>query len=91
MPCCITTTDYYLRQGDNEVVDVGLSGSVCDLIHGNLSTVVPIRDVLGDAAIEQDGLLGHEADLRAQPRQVVVTQSMSIQQLQVNVVQYTHY
>ena len=72
-------------------MDVGLSCSVCDLIHGYLSTVVSVGDVLSDATVEQDWLLGHEADLRAQPRQVVVAQSTAVQQLQVNVVHCTHY
>ena len=85
MSCYVTTTDYYLRQGDNEVVYVGLSCSVCDLSHGYLSPVVSVRDVLGDATVEQDGLLGHEADLRAQPRQVVVSQRSAVQALNTTV------
>ena len=63
-------------------MDVGLSRGFYDLIHRHLSTVVSVRDVLGDATVEQDGLLGHEADLRAQPRQIVVAQSAAVDQLQ---------
>ena len=78
----LSSRNHYLRQGDNEVMDVGLSRGFYDLIHRHLSTVVSVRDVLGDATVEQDGLLGHEADLRAQPRQIVVAQSAAVDQLQ---------
>ncbi|RUS71935.1 hypothetical protein EGW08_020310, partial [Elysia chlorotica] len=62
-----------------EVVDVGRLGGLNDLIHADGPGVVSIRDVLGDALVKQDGLLGHQADLGAQPGQVQVLQVVLVQ------------
>ena len=51
----------YVRQRLDELVDVGLLGRPLDLILGHDPAVVSIGDVLGDAAVKQDGLLGHNA------------------------------
>lgn len=47
-----------------------------------LSGVVSVHDVLGDAPVEEDGFLGHDAQLGTQPRDVERGQILSIESLQ---------
>ena len=51
-------------------MDIGTFGCLLDLLLGDGAAVVSILDVLSDAAVKQDGLLGHQAQLRAQPGQI---------------------
>lgn len=44
-------------------MELSFLGGREDIIHANLSRVVAVFDVLCDAAVEQDGLLGHDANL----------------------------
>ncbi len=53
-----------------------------DLIHADFPQVVAVLDVLCNAAVKQDGLLGHDADLGAQEGHVDVRRVMAINQLQ---------
>ena len=48
-------------------MDVGLLGRPHNLLQGHNAAVVPVGDVLGNAAVKQDGLLGHDAELGSQP------------------------
>lgn len=50
-------------QGLDELVDVGCLGHTHDLLLGHHPAVVPKGDVLCNAAVKQDGLLGHNAQL----------------------------
>ena len=47
----------HIREGSDEVVDVGVFRSGNDLVHVHITTVVTIADVLPDTAVEQAGLL----------------------------------
>lgn len=60
---------------------LGLLGSGDDLIHADLSQVVAVLDVLRNAAVEQDGLLGHYADLGAQEGHVDASRVVAVNQL----------
>ena len=51
-------------------MDVGALGCFLDLLLRHLSVVVSVLDVLCDGAVKQDGLLGHQAQLRTQPGQI---------------------
>lgn len=53
-----------------------------DLIHADFPRVVAVLDVLRDAAVEQDGFLGHDANLGAQEGHVDTSGVMAINQLQ---------
>ena len=73
----------YQWQRDDEAMNVGLPRSLCDLSHRHYSTVVSVCDVISDTTVEQDGLLGDKPNLGAQPPDVVFTQWMSIDELQI--------
>ncbi len=47
-----------LRQARHEAVDIRLPSHINDLLHARLPAVVPVLDVVRDAAVEEDGLLG---------------------------------
>ena len=61
-----------VAQGEagDEAVDVGPPGRLHHLLHAHLPLVVPVLDVVPDGSVEQHRLLGHEAQLGAQPGQV---------------------
>lgn len=61
---------------------LGLLGGGDDLVHADLLKVVAVLDVIRDAAVEQDGLLGHNADLGTQEGHVDASRVMAINQLQ---------
>lgn len=63
-------------------MELGLLGGGDDVVHADLPQVVAILDVLGDAAVEQDGLLGHDANLGAQEGHVDMSGVVAINQLQ---------
>jgi hypothetical protein len=68
-----------LGQVGDELVDVGLTRRSHHLLHGHVSRVVPVADVVRQAAVEEDRLLRHDAQLGADPGhaeggQVVVLQ-----------------
>ena len=46
-----------LREALNEVVYIGFSGSGNDFIHGDISAVVSIGNVIPDAGVKQHWLL----------------------------------
>ena len=71
-----TECDVVSNQGQcgDKVVDVGSFRSGDDLLHGNAARVVAVRDVLANAHSEQDRVLRHDADLRAQPADVELLQ-----------------
>lgn len=77
-----TKCPQYLGQPHDEVVELGLLGGGDDVVHADLPQVVPVLDVLRDAAVEQDGLLGHNANLGAQVGHVDTSRVMAINQLQ---------
>lgn len=72
----------YLRKRRHEVVKLGLLGGGDDLVHADLPGVVAIFNVLCDAAVKQDGLLGHDANLRTQEGHIDASRLMAINQLQ---------
>ena len=61
-----------VAQGEagDEAVDVGPPGRLHHLLHAHLPLVVPVLDVVPNGSVEQHRLLGHEAQLGAQPGQV---------------------
>lgn len=61
---------------------LGLLGGRDDLVHADLPGVVPVFDVLGYAAVEQDGLLGHDANLGPQEGHADTGRVVAINQLQ---------
>lgn len=61
---------------------LGFLGGRDDLIHADFPGVVAVLDVLGDAAVEQDGLLGHDANLGSQEGHVDTGRVVAINQLQ---------
>lgn len=61
---------------------LGFLGSGDDLIHAGFPQVVAVLDVLGDAAVKQDGLLGNDANLGTQEGHVDTRRLMAINQLQ---------
>ena len=63
-------------------MDVGLLGAVLDFIHGHVAVQCAVRNVVGNAGIEQDGLLLNNAHLSPKPGQVERTDVLSIQTLQ---------
>lgn len=77
-----TKCPLYLRECHDKVVKLGFLCSRDDLIHANFPQVVAVLDVLCYAAVKQDGLLGHNADLRAQEGHVDMSRVMAINQLQ---------
>lgn len=71
----------YLGERHDEVVKLGLLGGRDDLIHADFPRVVTILDVFGDAAVEQHGLLGDDADLGAKVGDVDASRVVAIDQL----------
>lgn len=63
-------------------MELGLLGGGDDLVHADFPHVVAVLDVLRDAAVEQDGLLGHDANLGTQEGHVDPTRVVAINQLQ---------
>lgn len=61
---------------------LGFLGSGDDLIHADFLQVVAVLDVLCDAAVKQDGLLGHDANLGTQEGHIDTSRVMAINQLQ---------
>lgn len=64
---------------------LGLLSSGDDLIHADFPRVIAVLDVLRDAAVEQDGLLGHDANLGAQEGHVDTRGVVAINQLQTGI------
>ena len=60
------------RQLADEAVDVGHLRHLDDVIERHVSRVIAVRDVLGDRPVEEDGLLGDDADLSPRPGEVQV-------------------
>lgn len=61
---------------------LGFLRGVDDLIHADFPRVVAVLDVLRDAAVEQDGLLGHDTNLGTQEGHVDASRDVAINQLQ---------
>lgn len=72
----------YLGKGHDKSMKLGFLSSVDDLIHADFPRVITILDVLCDAAVEQDGLLGHDANLGTQEGHVDTSRDVAINQLQ---------
>ena len=62
----------YLREGVDEMVDIGCHGCGQYFFIGHLPEVGSIADVFGDAGIKQNGFLEHNAQLGTQPANVQV-------------------
>lgn len=60
----------YVGQGLNERMDVGCFGCAHNFRHGYRPAVVPIGNVVGNAAVKQDGLLQHNSKLGSEPLDV---------------------
>lgn len=76
------STVLYLRKWHDKVVKLGFLGGIDDLIHADFPQVVAVLDVLLDAAVKQDGLLGHDANLGTQEGHADSSRVMAINQLQ---------
>lgn len=75
---------WYLWQGHDKVMKLGLFRCENDIVHVDLPQIVPILDVVSDAAVEQDRFLGDNADLRAQKRHVCLGGVVAVNQLFCN-------
>lgn len=75
----------YRRQRHDKVVQLGLPRGRHHLIHADLPHVVAVLDVLGDAAVEQNRLLGHDADLGAQEGDVDTAGYPAVDQLRTDI------
>lgn len=62
-------------------MELGFLGGRDDLVQADFPRVVAVLDVLFDAAVEQDGLLGHDANLRAQEGHADTRRVMAVYQL----------
>ena len=62
-------------------MNIGAFGGGDDLFHGHVSRVVAVRNVVAYADAEQYRILRHDADLRAQPRDVEISQTSVVQRL----------
>ena len=62
-------------------MELGLLCGGHDVVHADLPCVVTVADVVGDAAVEQDGLLGDDANLGAQEGHAHPGGLMSVDQL----------
>ena len=69
----------YLRQGVDEGVDVGSLGSLHHFLVRYFSEVGSVADVLGYVGVKEHRLLGHDADLGAQPADVEVLEVSAVQ------------
>ena len=59
-------------------MDVGCFGCAHNFRHGYGPTVVPIGNVVGNAAVKQAGLLGHDSKLGSEPLNVELLCFMTI-------------
>lgn len=59
-------------------MELGFLGCRDDIIHAELPLVIPVADVLRNAAVKQNRLLGNDPDLRAQEWNVDVSGVMSV-------------
>lgn len=62
-------------------MDVGSFGGGDDLVGGDFSVVVAVRDIVGDGAVEQHWLLLHHAQLPPEARQREARASVAVVQL----------
>ncbi len=74
---------HYLWQWRDEGVYVGLPGRVHDLVHGDVSVVVAVRDVLGQRSVEENGLLWDDAHARPDHGNVEALHVLALKQLRV--------
>lgn len=72
----------YLGKCHDKVMELRLLGGRDDLVGADFPRVVAVLDVLLDAAVKQDGLLGHDANLGAQEGHVDAGRVVAINQLQ---------
>lgn len=66
-------------------MDVGLLGGLLNLLLGHDPAVVSVGDVLTDAAVKQDGLLRHDAQLSSEPLDVQVLYFFFVNELKSGV------
>ena len=66
-------------------MELGFLGCGDDVIQADFAQVVSVLDVVSDAAVKQNGLLGYDADLGAQVRDIDLSRVMAINNLQCNV------
>ena len=66
-------------------MDVGLFGRVDDLLHGDVTAVVAVPDVVGQAAVEQDRLLRNDAQIQPHQGHVQGLDILVLQQLKVHI------
>lgn len=59
-------------------MELGLLGCRDDIIHAEPPLVIPIANVLLNAAVEQNRLLGNDPNLRAQERDIDSSGIMSV-------------
>lgn len=59
-------------------MELGLLGCRDNIVHAELSLVISVANVLRNAAVEQNRLLGNDPDLGAQERNVDVNGIVSI-------------
>lgn len=59
-------------------MELGFLGCRDDIIHAELSLVIPIANILRNAAVKQNRLLGNDPDFRSQERNVDVSRIMSV-------------
>lgn len=72
----------YIWQPHDKVMKEGLLCRLHNFLHAHGARVVPILNVLGDAAVKQHRLLGHDADLGPQEGHVNFGGRSTINQLQ---------
>lgn len=60
-------------------MDIGCLGSLDDFIRGHLPVVSSILDVVCNGPIKEDGFLGHDANLAAEPADVEVIDVVAVQ------------
>lgn len=60
----------YIWQAKNKIMDIRILSSFLNLCLADQTVVVSILDVLSNGAVEQDGFLRHQTQLRAQPSKV---------------------
>ena len=66
----MTSFKTYHGQSSDEGVNIGLLGGLHHFVHGGLPRVVTVPDVLGQGAVEQDGLLRDDAHAGSNPGNV---------------------
>ncbi len=65
--CYVTSLKTYHGQCGDEGVNVCLLGGLHHFVHGGLPRVVAVPDVLGQGAVEQDGLLRDDTHAGSNP------------------------